>query len=286
MSKTIKIISWNINSLRLRLGLLAKFVDQNQPDIICLQEIKVANKDFPLQEIQNLGFEFIEFSGEKSYNGVAILSKLPLLNKTEIDVLSYGHKRHISAEIKIGQEVVVLHNFYVPAGGDIPDSITNQKFDHKLKFVDWMAEFFVKQRVNLDSNGYKSWKEKTLPKIIILGDFNIAPLPNDVWSHQQMLRVVSHTPIEVEKLTKLASSLNFVDVHRLFTKESEKLYSWWSYRAKDPLGANRGRRLDHIWVSPSLKNNVISSKIHRYFRLENQPSDHVPIELVIDNNFG
>ena len=259
----MKIVSWNINSLRLRLPLLKKFVEAANPDVVCLQEIKVADQDFPSLEVRSLGFDFVEFSGEKSYNGVAILSKFPLTKIQKIDVLAYGHKRHIAATLqtKIGE--VELHNFYVPAGGDIPDVALNSKFDHKLKFVDWMSEFFAPQKAK---------------NLVILGDFNIAPLPHDVWSHKQLLKIVSHTPIEVEKLTKMQRSLDFVDTHRHFVPENEKLYSWWSYRATDPLGANKGRRLDHIWATPGLKDRIKSMKIYRDFRGENQPSDHVPIE--------
>ena len=259
----MKIISWNINSLRLRLPLLKKLIAQANPDIICLQETKVNNSDFPLLEVQSLGFDFIEFDGEKSYNGVAILSKFPLKNTQIIDIKNYGHKRHISTTFYTQKNEVILHNFYVPAGGDIADVTLNDKFDHKLKFIDWMTEFFTTQK-----------KEK----IIIVGDMNIAPLEHDVWSHKQLLKIVSHTPIEVEKMTNLQKSLNWIDTHRFFTPENEKLYSWWSYRAADPLGANKGRRLDHIWATPNLKNNIKSMKIYRDFRSETQPSDHVPIE--------
>ena len=259
----MKLVSWNINSLRLRLPLLKKFVEQTNPDVICLQEIKVSDPEFPLLEVRALGFDFVEFSGEKSYNGVAIISKFPLTEVSKIDVCNYGHKRHISAQVN----GVELHNFYVPAGGDIPDIALNDKFAHKLKFLDWMTEYFAPQ------------KNK---KIIIVGDLNIAPLEHDVWSHKQLLKIVSHTPIEIEKMTRLQESLNFLDTHRHFVDPSEKLYSWWSYRAKDPLGADKGRRLDHIWATPSLKSNIESMKIYRDFRNETRPSDHVPIETVFN----
>ncbi len=263
----MKIVSWNINSLRLRLPLLEKFVAIANPDIVCLQEIKVADEAFPLKKVKALGFEHVIFSGEKSYNGVAILSKVPLTKIEKIDVENYGHKRHISCaiETKIGE--VFLHNFYVPAGGDIPDVMLNDKFDHKLKFVDWMTAHFATKKDQ---------------KIIILGDMNIAPLEQDVWSHKQLLKIVSHTPIEVEKMTRLQESLNFVDTHRHFVPITEKLYSWWSYRAQDPLVANKGRRLDHIWATPNLKNYIASMAIHKDFRAEIQPSDHVPIATVFN----
>ncbi len=263
----MKLISWNINSLRLRLPLLSKLVDEAAPDIICLQETKVSDAEFPILAVKALGYQYIEFCGEKSYNGVAILSKLPIQKHSVIDVLDYGHKRHIATTLqtKIGE--VVLHNFYVPAGGDIADPVANPKFDHKLKFVDWMGEFFAAQK---DKN------------FIIVGDFNIAPKPNDVWSHKQMLKVVSHTPIEVEKLCNVQASLDFIDTHRFFVDDSDKLYSWWSYRASDPLGSDRGRRLDHIWTTPSLKNHIKETKIYKDFRIADQPSDHVPIETKFD----
>ncbi len=258
----MKIISWNINSLRLRLPLLQKLTNLASPDIICLQETKVCDADFPLAEVKNMGFNFVEFSGEKSYNGVAILSKIPLKNVQKIDIENYVQKRHISTIIETAIGAVEIHNFYVPAGGDIPDATINDKFNHKLKFIDWMSDFFSTQ------------KNK---KIIILGDMNIAPLENDVWSHKQLLKIVSHTPIEVEKMLKLQQSLNFTDSHRHFTNSTKKLYSWWSYRAKDPLGADKGRRLDHIWVTPNLTNHLKEALIYRDFRCANQPSDHVPI---------
>jgi exodeoxyribonuclease-3 len=280
----MKLVSWNINSLRLRLPLLRKFVELANPDVICLQEIKVSDPEFPLLEVKSLGFDFVEFSGEKSYNGVAILSKFPLTEIKKIDICNYGHKRHISAVVK----GVELHNFYVPAGGDIPDVALNDKFDHKLKFVDWMTEHFTSMRdLVLDETGSPylggssrcvSTTKGVQKKIIILGDMNIAPLEHDVWSHKQLIKIVSHTPIEVEKMTRLQESLNWIDTHRHFVDPSEKLYSWWSYRAKDPLGADKGRRLDHIWATPNLKSNLKSMKIYRDFRSENQPSDHVPIE--------
>ena len=141
----MKIVSWNINSLRLRLPLLKKFVKLANPDVICLQEIKVSDEFFPLLEVKALGFEYVEFSGEKSYNGVAILSKFPLKNIQKIDVLGYGHKRHISAEVELGGKKIEIHNFYIPAGGDEADVNINPKFDHKLKFLDWMKDYFGKE---------------------------------------------------------------------------------------------------------------------------------------------
>ena len=258
----IKIVSWNINSIRIRIHLLKKLVLEQNPDIICLQETKVINELFPIKEIQDLGFKYIEFDGEKSYNGVAILSKIPLDNVEKIDILDFKHKRHISSSFLD----IDLHNFYVPAGGDEPDVKINPKFDHKIRFLDWMTEFFA-QNYNNDQ------------KVVIVGDMNIAPLENDVWSHKQLLKVVSHTPIEVEKMQKLQQTINFIDAHRFFINNDEKLYSWWSYRGREPFKSDRGRRLDHIWLSPNLQNQIKSAYILKDYRILERPSDHVPIIL-------
>jgi exodeoxyribonuclease-3 len=259
----MKIVSWNINSVRIRIPLIEKLVKDENPDIICLQETKTQDEFFPIDEFKRLGFDHVAFDGEKSYNGVAIISKVPLEDVSKIDILDYGHKRHISSKFL---DDITLHNFYIPAGGDEADPKINPKFDHKLKFLDWMASFFKKD-YDKDS------------KVIILGDMNIAPLEHDVWSHKQLLKVVSHTPIEVEKMDKIQKSLNFIDSHRMFVADEEKLYSWWSYRGKEPFKSNRGRRLDHIWVSPALKDRVKSAYILKDFRICERPSDHVPIIL-------
>ena len=258
----MKLVSWNINSIRIRIHLLEKLVQEENPDIICLQETKVQNDSFPLEAIQKLGFDYIEFDGEKSYNGVAIISKIPLREVNKINVLDFNHKRHISASFLDFN----LHNFYVPAGGDIADVELNPKFDFKLKFMDFMADYFA---TNYNKNS----------RLIIVGDLNIAPLEHDVWSHKQLLKVVSHTPIEVEKMNKLQQSLDFIDSHRLFVDKNEKLYSWWSYRGLNPFESNRGRRLDHIWLSSDLKDHIKSAYILKDFRIEKSPSDHVPIVL-------
>jgi exodeoxyribonuclease-3 len=265
----IKIVSWNINSIRIRLDLLRKLMIESQADIICLQETKVEDCLFPINKISNfanqLGYQYILFKGEKSYNGVAIISKISFdivnINK---DICKFSHKRHIAIAIATNIGKINLHNFYIPAGGDIADPVINDKFAHKLDFIDNMINFF---------SGKKNQKES----IIILGDFNIAPLINDVWSHKQLLNIVSHTAIEVEKLNKLLQTLDFIDTHRFFVDESCKLYSWWSYRAIDPFKSNRGRRLDHIWCTPNLTNYLVEYQFFNNYRILDKTSDHIPI---------
>ncbi|HVO03126.1 MAG TPA: exodeoxyribonuclease III [Candidatus Cybelea sp.] len=261
----MRIVSWNINSLRMRMGLLRRLVQQEQPDVLCLQEIKVEDALFPMIEVQALGFPHVLHHGMKGYNGVAILSKLPLKTRDPQDWCKKGDSRH--GEVLLPGDVE-LHNFYVPAGGDEPDPALNPKFAHKLQFLDEMRDWF---------------KSRTKPKdAIMVGDLNVAPLENDVWSHKQLLKIVSHTPIEVEKLNAVQQAGGWVDGVRHFTPETEKLYSWWSYRAPDWRKSDKGRRLDHIWVSLALKPRLKTARVLRESRGWDQPSDHVPVLVDID----
>jgi len=261
----VKIITWNINSVRLRRPLLKQLARETSPDIICLQETKVEDAHFPLEDLKALGFPHVVFSGQKSYNGVAILSKVKLDKVHNMSVAKSDHKRHIAVTLPGGVE---LHNFYVPAGGDIPDPKLNPAYDFKLRFVEDMTRWA------------KAAKGK---KMILVGDLNIAPLEHDVWSHKQLLNVVSHTPAEVERLDALKHSLKWCDVGRHFVKPEEKLYSWWSYRNRDWRKSNRGRRLDHIWVTPPLSPALKKFEILKDARDWDTPSDHVPVmvDLVI-----
>jgi exodeoxyribonuclease-3 len=255
------IASWNINSVRLRISLLQEVLQKHKFDVICLQETKTRDEHFPLDAIKKLGYEHISFRGEKSYNGVAIISKIPFKKEFFFDMCEKGDKRHVAVELENG---VSVHNFYIPAGGDIPVREENPKFGHKLDFVDEIRERFQKSKPS---------------KTIIVGDFNIAPHENDVWSHKQLLDVVSHTPIEVEKLNALKNCQKWIDTHRYFANDEDKLYSWWSYRARDWAASNRGRRLDHIWASKDLKNNLKETKIFKETRGFEKPSDHAVISL-------
>ena len=141
----------------------------------------------------------------------------------------------------------------------------NPKFKHKLRFLDEATKLFLDQ------------KSKNKDYVIIVGDLNIAPHEQDVWSHQQLKNVVSHTEIEIKKLDKFMKSFQFEDAIRLTQGYDNKIYSWWSYRAKDWKKSNRGRRLDHIWVSKKLVNHLESTHIEENIRGWKRPSDHVPV---------
>jgi exodeoxyribonuclease-3 len=258
----LRLATYNINSVRIRLEEIRRLAEEAQPDVICLQETKVEDDKFPAEAIKKLGYPHIVTSGQKSYNGVAILSRVTLTDVTSFDFLP-GHKRHISAKIAGGTEI---HNFYIPAGGDIPDRDTNPKFDEKLRFYETMTEWAAGLR-------------KKKKRMVMVGDFNVAPLENDVWSHRQLLKIVSHTPVETEAMARLKATLDWVDTSRRFVPETQKLYSWWSYRNHDWAKSDRGRRLDHIWVTPELEAGLKSSVILRAARGWDNASDHVPVVM-------
>ncbi len=258
----MKLATFNINSVRLRLNLALRILQHYDLDVLCLQETKTVDDTFPYKAFKNVGYPYIFHRGEKSYNGVAIISRLPM-EESERLLFVNNHARHIATKFENNIE---LHNFYVPAGGDEPDVIINPKFRHKLDYVQAMEQWF---QANRGSDH----------PMILVGDLNIAPLEEDVWSHKQLLKVVSHTPIEVEHFNRLQSSLKWVDVPRHFIPPTEKLYSWWSYRNRDWQKSNRGRRLDHIWVTPALQDNIGRAWIDPHWRSEEKPSDHVPVLL-------
>ncbi|NNE57364.1 MAG: exodeoxyribonuclease III [Hellea sp.] len=270
----VKITTWNINSVRLRQGMVCDFLEQHQPDILALQEIKCQNEQFPAKGFEALGYKYIEIAGQKAYHGAATISKLPM-ERLPTSFCPLDHARHVSTRVIAGSEDFELHNFYIPAGGDVADPKINDKFQHKLDFLAVMNDYFTERFSHGDAQQ------------VLVGDFNIAPGEHDVWSHKQLLKVISHTPMEVEILEKLRACHDFVDTARLFRDDDEKLYSWWSYRAKDVFASNRGRRLDHIWVSQALKAPAEKAgregfEIHTDWRVKEKPSDHVPVTQILD----
>ncbi|MGA3002874.1 MAG: exodeoxyribonuclease III [Acetobacteraceae bacterium] len=262
-AQTLRVATWNINSLRLRLGLLTDLVAALDPDVICLQETKVPDDLFPGDGPAALGYKHVVYRGMKSYNGVAILSRLPLKHVDFApDWCGKGDCRHVSVELDLPSGPVELHDFYVPAGGDIPDREANPKYRHKLDFIAEARNWFAAR--------------SGLQRTILVGDLNIAPLEHDVWSHKQLLDVVSHTPPETEGLNAWMNTC-FIDAVRHFVPETEKVYTWWSYRNRDWKVANRGRRLDHVWVTPDLKDALLRHTILTDARDWTKGSDHVPV---------
>ena len=257
------IATWNINSVRLREALVQKLMAEEAPDILCLQECKSPVDKIPTEAFSALGYRHMAARGQKGYNGVAILSKLPLKEVAAFDFADLGHARHIAAELENG---VTIHNFYVPAGGDVPDREANEKFGQKLDYVAAMRD----------------WAHREAPKkSILVGDLNIAPREDDVWNHKQLLKIVSHTPVETNLLNDAIAAGNWVDVTRQDIPDG-LLYSWWSYRSPDWDAADKGRRLDHVWATPDISNAAHGSRVLRAARAWEQPSDHAPVFATFD----
>lgn len=265
----IRLATWNINSVRLRMPLIQHFVEQSNPDILCLQETKCRDSEFPLKEFEKLGYPHLAINGQKGYHGVCIASRLPFDDIQKKEFCEKGDARHIAVTFAKGVAAaapLTVDNFYVPAGGDEPDPQINIKFAHKLAFLDEMTEW---------ESGAKSKSDHA----ILVGDLNIAPLETDVWNHRALLKVVSHTPIEVERFAKVFAAGPWIDAVRHFVPSEEKLFSWWSYRSADWSVADKGRRLDHIWTTKKLTPLLKSVEIIRAARGWERPSDHVPVIL-------
>lgn len=260
----LRIASWNINSVRARLPIVRQLLETEAPDILCLQETKVEDGGFPHALFEELGYFSRVLRGQRNWHGVAILSRVQLVEDApHHDWQGNGEARHAGVRLPSG---VRLENVYVPAGGDIPDRALNPKFGQKLDFIERMTR----------------WSEVLREPTIVLGDFNIAPLECDVWSHKQLLDVVSHTPIEVKALEQLQQSHGWVDLGRHFTPAPARLYTWWSYRARDWAASDRGRRLDHVWASPEVAAAARSVRTLEPCRGWERPSDHVPIIVEVD----
>lgn len=268
----LSVATWNINSVRLRTRIVARFLRSHAPDVLCLQEIKCINDNFPYKTFRRLGYRHMAVNGQLGYHGVAIVSRHPFLDEERRPFCGKGDSRHVAVRIATGGGAIAIHNLYVPAGGDEPDPAINPKFAHKLAFLDEM----------------KAWVGITgqSERMILVGDLNVAPFEQDVWSHRQLLKVVSHTPMETERLNAIRDGGQWTDVARHFVPVDEKLYSWWSYRARDWRLSNRGRRLDHIWVTAPLRPELKGFEILSDARGWARPSDHVPVIATFDADPG
>ncbi len=259
-SDHLKIATWNVNSIRTRLPLILSWLSEQQPDIVCLQETKVEDHQFPEQELREAGYNAV-FSGQKSYNGVAILSRCPM------EDVQYGFKDGYDSENKrlllARIEGINIVNVYVPQG----QAEDSPKFVYKLEFLDKLLAELSNRFSSADS-------------VILLGDINIAPDKRDVVSVEAMQNVVSFHPKEhafIERLKKWG----LLDVYRNFHKDGGR-FSWWDFRTRG-FEKNEGMRIDHIWVTETVSQLCQTCEIDVNNRSQPKPSDHAPVICVIKN---
>ena len=261
----LRITTWNVNSVRVRLQHIARFTQEFVPDVLCLQETKARDSDFPSKALAEMGYEHQIFTGIPSYNGVAVLAKIPLV-ESDTPRLGRGDARHLS--VLLPEHDLQLENVYVPAGGDNPDPELNDKFAYKLDFMAKLTERMASEKPK---------------RRIILGDINIAPGEYDVFSHRQMLKTVSHTPVEIAAFEALLASNDWHNSLRADIPEPQRLYSWWSYRVRDWQPESRGLLLDHLLLSPDLKQYQHQAFLAQETRgWQPKPSDHAPLVIDLD----
>lgn len=259
----LKIISWNINSVRSRIEHLTKLLEDQQPDIVLLQEIKCVNENFPIETIEDLGYN-VAIHGQKSYNGVAIFSKFPIDEFTIklTDDPDSEQARYIEALISANGKVFRVASVYVPNGQEI-GSI---KFDYKLKFFDALYNHI---------NNLLSWGEI----MIIGGDFNVAPEDIDVYDSTSLEGTLGFHQLERSKFRSLIN-LGLIDAFRAINLNKSK-FSWWDYRA-GAFEKNKGMRIDQFLLSPEAADLLVDSEIDIDIRKLKKSSDHAPISCILD----
>ncbi|MDD9331837.1 MAG: exodeoxyribonuclease III [Wolbachia sp.] len=258
----LKIATWNVNSIRKRIGQLRDFIINDQIDIVLLQEIKCTEEQFPCAEIEELKYEYAIY-GQVARNGVCILSKYPILEKFKIDIVESHHEaRYIECVVKYNNNNVRVGSVYVP-NGQSPDS---HIFEYKLKFFDNLRD----RMSNLLKN-----EELT----IIAGDYNVAPDEIDVFDSNVMNGQVCFHIKEREKLRAILN-LGFTDAFRM-SHPNRQQFSWWHYQGNS-LRNNRGMRIDHILLSPQAVDRLGSCYIDDKLRKLENPSDHTPVVCIID----
>ncbi len=258
----MKIATWNVNSLTVRLPQVLDWLAANPVDVLCLQELKLSDDKFPLLALQEAGYHSAVF-GQKTYNGVAILSRTPARDIVKnIPGFSDEQSRVIAVTLDTPSgKLRVVNGYFV--NGQAPDS---EKFDYKMK---WLT-------------GLQDWLRQELethPKLVLLGDFNITVDDRDTYDPEGLRETIHHTTQERQHFQALID-LGLSDAFRLF-EQPEKSYSWWDYREM-AFRRNRGLRIDHILVSQALKPQVIACEIDKLPRKNERPSDHVPVIVTLD----
>ena len=269
----LKLTTWNINSVRLRIDLVAKFIKAVRPDVLCLQETKCPDDAFPLKRFKRLGYEHIALNGQKGYHGVAVISRLPFDSKTVKGYCGKTDFRHVGAVLgeKAGlRDPLTIHNYYVPAGGDEPDPEINPKFAHKLAFLDEMRD--LPAHAARRATSARSWSATSTSRRS--NTTSGATSRCSRWCRTRRSNARSSPPRRRPATGSMSRARS--------CREPEKLYTWWSYRAPDWVAADKGRRLDHIWVSQALGDRLAAIKVTKDARGWERPSDHVPVTVTLE----
>jgi exodeoxyribonuclease-3 len=259
MSTRLSVVTWNVNSLRARLPSVLRWVREHKPDVLCLQETKVRDEDFPLDDFTILGYHEALY-GQKSYNGVAILSRQPLSGVARgFDGEGTDEQKRLIAATVAGVRVV---NAYVPNGGEVG----SDKFAYKLEFLERLG-------------GYFAARHRPQELLVFVGDFNVAPEPRDVFDPAALDGQTCYHPAERAALAKLMA-WGFTDLFRHFEPGAGH-YSWWDYRQAS-FQRNAGMRIDHIWTTQPLAKRSRSCSIGKEERAKDKASDHVPVTAVFE----
>ena len=258
----MRITTWNVNSLTARLQHVLDWTQANPVDVLCLQELKLTDDKFPLDVLRGAGYEHCAVFGQKTYNGVAVMSRLPLRDVVKnINGFADEHSRLLSVTVDGPQGPIRVVNGYF-VNGQEPGS---EKFAYKMKWLQGLREHM---RAELAGNG----------KLVLVGDFNITPEDRDSFDPVGLRETIHHTTEERDHFRGLLA-LGLSDCFRMF-EQPEKSFSWWDYRM---LGyqKNRGLRIDHVLVSEAVKARVLACSIDRTPRKWEKPSDHAPVTVEI-----
>ena len=254
----LKLASWNVNSLKVRLDQVLEWMESSQIDVLALQETKLIDENFPAQTFLEKGFHLV-FSGQKTYNGVAVISRYPITDVlTDIPDLDDPQRRILAVTVA----GIRLIDLYVPNGSEL----TSDKYQYKLNWLQKVTAF-IQQQMSVYS------------KVAVVGDFNIAPEDRDVHSPEEWNNCVLVSPAERQAFAEIMQ-LGLHDSFRNFEQE-EQVFSWWDYRAAG-FRRNRGLRIDHILLSDELNELCRKSAIDKEPRKAERPSDHAPVWVELD----
>ncbi|MCO5062821.1 MAG: exodeoxyribonuclease III [Rhizobiaceae bacterium] len=259
----MKIVTWNINGVRARLGNLTHWLGESQPDIACLQEIKTVDEQFPRAEVEALGYN-VETHGQKGFNGVAILSKLPFdeVNRGLPGNGDDEQARFIEGVFSTDRGALRVVSLYLPNG----NPVDSEKFSYKLSWMERL-ENWTKERLALEE------------PLVLAGDYNVIPEPQDARHPENWLGDALFQP-ETRRAFRRLKSLGLTEAVRAVTDASD-VYTFWDYQA----GAwqkNNGIRIDHLLLSPEAADHLVSASIEKHVRAWEKPSDHVPVAIELD----